>query len=319
MSTMTVAALPINSKIYIAGHSGLAGSAIWRHFSTLGYRNLYGWRSSEIDLRDRKPIADALAELKPDCVILAAAKVGGIAANDSYPVEFLIENTAIQNNVMAAAHAADVDRLVFLGSSCIYPKYAEQPIREDSLLTGALEPTNDAYAIAKIAGIKLVQAYRKEYGRRWISVMPTNLYGPGDNYDLPSSHVLAALVHRFTLAVRNKSESVTLWGSGKPRREFLHSDDLASAITTLIEKYDSPDPVNVGVGSDISIAELAFKISKIAGFTGRIEWDNTKPDGTPRKLLDISKLQLMGWNPSITLEKGLEKSCAEFAARFPIE
>lgn len=311
---MTVADLPINSKIYIAGHSGLAGSAIWRHFSALGYHNLYGWRSSEIDLRERRPIADALFELKPDCVILAAAKVGGIAANDSFPVEFLIENTAIQNNVMAAAHAADVSRLVFLGSSCIYPKYAEQPIREDSLLTGALEPTNDAYAIAKIAGIKLVQAYRKEYGRRWISVMPTNLYGPGDNYGLYSSHVLAALIHRFALAVRNKSESVTLWGSGSPRREFLHSDDLASAIATLIERYDSPDPVNVGVGKDISIAELALKIAKIVGFTGSIEWDSSMPDGTPRKLLDVSKLQHMGWSPTISLDEGLERACEEFAA-----
>ncbi|HEY9275548.1 MAG TPA: GDP-L-fucose synthase [Candidatus Nanopelagicaceae bacterium] len=311
---MTVAALPINSKIYIAGHSGLAGSAIWRHFSTLGYRNLYGWRSSEIDLRERRPIADALVELRPDCVILAAAKVGGIAANDSYPVEFLIENTAIQNNVMAAAHVADVSRLVFLGSSCIYPKFAEQPIREDSLMTGALEPTNDAYAVAKIAGIKLVQSYRKQYGRKWISVMPANLYGLGDNYNLESSHVLAALVRRFTDAVKSGSKTITLWGSGNPRREFLHSDDLATAVVMLINKYDSDTPINIGYGSDISIRELAIKIAQITGFIGEILWDQSKPDGTPRKLLDISSISLMGWRPKISLDQGLERVCAEYAA-----
>jgi len=313
MTIMTATRLPLEASIYIAGHSGLAGSAIWRHLLELGYENLHGWRSSEIDLREARPIADALMERKPDCVIVAAARVGGISANDKYPVEFLSENLAIQNNVMSAAHAAGVNRLVFLGSSCIYPKFAQQPIREDSLLTGALEPTNDAYAVAKIAGIKLVQSYRKQYGRQWISAMPTNLYGPGDNYDLENSHVLAALIHRFTVATNSASPSVTLWGSGTPRREFLHSDDLASAIVTLIEKYDSPEPINIGTGVDLTIKELANQIAETVGYTGKIAWDVTKPDGTPRKLLDISKLKGLGWSPRVELRQGLRMVCAEFA------
>jgi GDP-L-fucose synthase len=313
MPTMTAASLPLDSQIYIAGHSGLAGSAIWRYFIELGYTNLHGWRSTEIDLRQPKAIADALTDLRPDCVIIAAAKVGGIGANNSYPVEFLIENLSIQNNVMQAAHMAKVNKLVFLGSSCIYPKFAEQPIKEESLLTGTLEPTNDAYAIAKIAGIKLVQAYRKEYGHKWISVMPTNLYGPGDNYDLSSSHVLAALVRRFTDAVREKKNEVTLWGSGSPKREFLHSKDLASAVLTVLKNYDSDEPINIGTGVDLSIKELASKIADITGFTGEIKWDTSKPDGTPRKLLDISKLTALGWSPSISLDQGLEMVCSEYA------
>lgn len=314
MATMTVSPLSKDARIYIAGHSGLAGSAIWRHFLGLGYENLHGWRSSEMDLRDPRPIVEALIKLKPDCVILAAAKVGGIAANDKYPVEFLTENLAIQNNVMHAAHAAGVNRLVFLGSSCIYPKYAQQPITEDSLLTGVLEPTNEAYAVAKIAGIKLVQAYRKQYGRKWISAMPTNLYGPGDNYDLENSHVLAALIHRFTLATRSAAPSVTLWGSGTPKREFLHSDDLAAAISVLIDKYDSSEPINIGTGVDLTIRGLANKIAEIVGYKGKIEWDITKPDGTPRKLLDVSKLMTLGWRPKVDLDSGLRRACVEFAA-----
>jgi GDP-L-fucose synthase len=310
---MTATKLPFDASIYIAGHYGLAGSAIWRHLSKLGYENLHGWRSSQLDLRDSVKTMDAIQELRPDCVILAAAKVGGIGANDAYPVEFLIDNLKIQNSVMEAAHKSEVPKLIFLGSSCIYPKYAQQPIREDSLLTGELEPTNDAYAVAKIAGIKLVQSYRKQYGHKWISAMPTNLYGPGDNYDLHNSHVLAALIHRFTVAANSVSTSVTLWGSGTPRREFLHSDDLASAILTIIEKYDSPELINIGTGLDITIKELATTIAEMVGYKGQIEWDMTKPDGTPRKLLDVSKLKALGWEPRIDLKQGLQQACAEFA------
>lgn len=314
MTIMTATKLPFDASIYIAGHSGLAGSAIWRHLSKLGYENLHGWRSSQLDLRDSVKTMDAIQELRPDCVILAAAKVGGIGANDAYPVEFLIDNLKIQNSVMEAAHKSEVPKLIFLGSSCIYPKYAQQPIREDSLLTGTLEPTNDAYAIAKIAGIKLVQAYRKEYGHKWVSVMPTNLYGPGDNYDLDSAHVLAALIVRFSNAVKNNQTTVTLWGSGTPRREFLHSDDLASAVETVIEKYDSPEPLNIGTGVDISIHDLANKIAGIVGYEGGIEWDKSRPDGTPRKLLDVSRINLMGWSPTVDLDEGIKRACAEFTS-----
>lgn len=301
------------SRIYVAGHTGLAGSAIWNHLETQGYSNLVGTISDELDLRDNAKTIKSIQSLKPHTVVIAAAKVGGIAANNEFPVEYLLDNLKIQNNLMEASHLANVQRLLFLGSSCIYPKFAEQPIKESSLLTGELEPTNDAYAIAKIAGIKLVQSYRKEYGHQWISVMPTNLYGPGDNFDPNSSHVLAALVRRFSEAVRDGADQVTVWGSGSPRREFLHSSDLASGVEFLLKNYDDLLPINIGTGVDISIRELAEIIAEITGFDGEIIWDQSKPDGTPRKLLDISKIKALGWEPLVGLREGLERTCMEYS------
>ena len=303
------------SRVYVAGHTGLAGSAIWTHFEKQGYTNLVGISSCELDLRNNSETIKAIQSLKPDVVVIAAAKVGGIAANNEYPVEYLLDNLKIQNNLMEASHRANIPRLLFLGSSCIYPKYAQQPIKESSLLTGELEPTNDAYAIAKIAGIKLVQSYRKEYGHQWISVMPTNLYGPGDNYDPNSSHVLAALVRRFSEAVRDGANQVTVWGSGSPRREFLHSLDLARGIEFLLQNYDDSLTINIGTGIDISIRELAQLIAEITGFKGEIIWDRSKPDGTPRKLLDISKIRALGWEPLVGLREGLERTCREYLQR----
>jgi GDP-L-fucose synthase len=296
------------SKIYIAGHKGLVGSAIWRNLESKGFNQLLGWGSAELDLRDSKLTMDAIVEEKPDVVIMAAAKVGGIIANATQPVEFLNENIRIQTNVFEAAHAAKVPQLLFLGSSCIYPKFAEQPIQESSLLTGQLEESNNAYAIAKIAGVLQVQSYRKQYGHRWISAMPTNLYGPHDNFDLTSSHVLPALIRKFHEAKVADSPSVTLWGSGTPLREFLHTDDLANACTYLLENYDDDAPINVGWGQDISIAELGLMISQIIGFEGQIQWDSSKPDGTPRKLLDTTKINSLGWEPSISLRDGIEST-----------
>ena len=296
------------SKIYIAGHKGLVGSAIWRNLESKGFNQLLGWGSAELDLRDSKLSMDAIVEEKPDVIIVAAAKVGGIIANSTHPVEFLNENIRIQTNVFEAAHAAKVPQLLFLGSSCIYPKFAEQPIQESSLLTGQLEESNNAYAIAKIAGVLQVQSYRKQYGHRWISAMPTNLYGPHDNFDLTSSHVLPALIRKFHEAKIAGSPSVTLWGSGTPLREFLHTDDLASACTYLLENYDDDAPINVGWGQDISIAELGVMIAQIVGFEGQIQWDSSKPDGTPRKLLDTTKINSLGWEPSISLRDGIEST-----------
>jgi GDP-L-fucose synthase len=306
-------ALRPESKIYIAGHSGLVGSAIWSHFESQGFKNLIGWRSSELDLRDGSATLEALKEEKPEIVIIAAARVGGIAANNEKPVEFLLDNLKIQNRIIEASHLIKVPRLLFLGSSCIYPKFAAQPIKEESLLTGELEPTNDAYAIAKIAGIKLIQSYRREYGHAWISAMPTNLYGPGDNYDPTSSHVLAALVRRFTEAVKNGASQVEVWGTGTPRREFLHSSDLARAVDVLLRQYDSPEPINIGTGIDISIKELAELIAKVTGFTGEIIWNKDKPDGTPRKLLSVEKLFNLGWRPEVQFNDGLKKVCEAYA------
>jgi len=300
--------LNTESKIYIAGHKGLVGSAIWRNLESKGFNRLFGWGSTELDLRDSKLTMDAMIEEKPDVVIMAAAKVGGIIANSTHPVEFLNENIRIQTNVFEAAHAAKVPQLLFLGSSCIYPKFAEQPIQESSLLTGQLEESNSAYAIAKIAGVLQVQSYRKQYGHRWISAMPTNLYGPHDNFDLTSSHVLPALIRKFHEAKVAGSPSVTLWGSGTPLREFLHTDDLANACTYLLENYDDDAPINVGWGQDISIAELGLMISQIVGFEGQIQWDSSKPDGTPRKLLDTTKINSLGWEPSISLRDGIEST-----------
>ena len=291
--------------IYIAGHRGLAGSAIWRHLTKAGYQNLVGFTSAELDLTHRDAVVSTMKEVSPDVVIDAAAKVGGIHANDTYPADFLSENLQMQVNLMDAAHHADVDRLLFLGSSCIYPKFAEQPIKESSLLTGALEETNSAYGIAKIAGILHVQATRRQHGRRWISAMPTNLYGPNDNYHPENSHVLAALIRRFHEAKERGDTEVTIWGTGTPLREFLHVDDLASAVEFLLKNYDEPDTINVGCGQEISISELAKLIAEVVGFEGTISHDLSKPDGTPRKILDSSRLHQLGWSPHWQLREGI--------------
>ncbi|WP_417563744.1 GDP-L-fucose synthase family protein, partial [Microbacterium sp.] len=298
-----------DAVVYVAGHGGLVGSAIWRALQAKGFRNLVGWRSSELDLRNSSVTADAVRQASPDVVIVAAARVGGILANSTAPVDFLNDNLRIQTSLFEAAHAADVDRLLFLGSSCIYPKYASQPIAESSLLTGELEPTNEAYAIAKIAGIIAVQSYRRQYGRHWISAMPTNLYGPGDNFDLTSSHVLPAMIRKFDDARENGSV-VGLWGTGSPRREFLHVDDLASAVLFLLEHYDADDTVNVGTGEDVTIRELAETVAEVVGYEGETQWDAGKPDGTPRKLLDVSRLRGLGWAPSVALRPGIEATYA---------
>jgi GDP-L-fucose synthase len=298
-------ALDRRAPTYIAGHRGLVGSAVWRHFSSSGFENLIGRTSSDLDLRDRDATFAFFAETRPVSVVVAAAKVGGIMANATYPADFLSDNMRIQLNVFDAALSVGVRRLLFLGSSCIYPKLAPQPIREDSLLTGPLESTNDAYAIAKIAGVLHVQAMRRQHGLRWISAMPTNLYGPGDNFDLANSHVLPALIRRFHEAKSDDARSVTLWGTGTPRREFLHVDDLARACELLLESYDDPAPINVGVGEDLTIAELAELIAKTVGYTGRIEFDPSKPDGTPRKLLDVSRINALGFKPQIGLADGI--------------
>ncbi len=298
-----------DSLVYVAGHRGLVGSAVWRVLEARGVETV-GWSSAELDLRDRDVTFDALMSARPRIMVMAAARVGGILANATHPVDFLNYNLRIQTNLFEAAHAADVERVAFLGSSCIYPKLAPQPIPESALMTGPLEPSNEAYAIAKIAGIEAVKAYRKQYGRRWISAMPTNLYGPGDNFDLESSHVLPAMIRKF----HESDGVVTLWGTGTPRREFLHGDDAASAILHLIEHYDGDEHVNVGVGEDISIRELAELVAEVVGFEGRIEWDTSKPDGTPRKLLDVSRRAGLGWSPTISLRSGIEATYEWFTA-----
>ena len=297
--------LDSDARVYIAGHRGMVGSAIWRALEARGFANLIGWSSGEVDLTDRDSTMEAVTEARPDVVVLAAARVGGIMANATQPVEFLTDNLRIQSNVFEASHAAGVDRLLFLGSSCIYPRLAPQPIPESALLTGPLEPTNDAYAIAKISGIIGVQSYRREYGRHWISAMPTNLYGPGDNFDLETAHVLPALIRRFHEAKESGATTVTLWGSGAPRREFLHVDDLAAACLALLDFYDGEEHVNVGTGNDISITELAALTKNVVGYEGRVEWDRSQPDGTPRKVLDISRVTALGWSPTIGLLEGL--------------
>ena len=294
--------------IFVAGHRGMLGSAIARRLETDGYRNLLARDRSQLDLADEKAVADFFAKEKPQVVILAAARVGGIKANDDFPVEFLLENLRIQNNVIRGAHEAGARKLLFLGSSCIYPKQAPQPIPESALLTGPLEPTNEAYAVAKIAGIKLCQAFSREYGANFISVMPTNLYGPNDNFDLQTSHVLAALLRKAHEAKTSGARELVVWGSGTPRREFLHVDDSAAACVFLLENYDSPEIINVGWGEDISIRELAELICDIVGFNGELAWDTSKPDGTPRKLLDVSKLRKLGWRPTIPLRQGIVRT-----------
>jgi GDP-L-fucose synthase len=296
------------ATFYVAGHRGLVGSAIWRKLEAEGFENLVGRSSSELDLKDRSAVFDFFNQVRPTYVVLAAARVGGILANSTYPVDFLSENMRIQVNVLDAAVAQGVERLLFLGSSCIYPQLAPQPIKESSLLTGHLEPTNDAYAIAKIAGILQVQAVRRQYGLPWISAMPTNLYGPGDNFSPTGSHVLPALIRRYDEAVRSSASVVTNWGTGTPRREFLHVDDMADACLHLLEHYDGPDQVNVGTGRDLTIRELAETVASAVGFEGSTEWDTSKPDGTPQKLLDVSKLAGQGWMARIPLEEGLRST-----------
>ena len=292
--------------VLVAGGSGLAGSAIVRALEARGEKVLVV-NSKVVDLTNRKSTFEYILDHKPTHVIDAAARVGGIGANNQFPVNFLSENIQIQTNLMDASHEAKVERFVFLGSSCIYPKMAEQPMKESALLTGPLEPTNSAYAIAKISGIELIKSYRKQFKHRWISVMPTNLYGPGDNFDLNTSHVLPAMIRKFDDAVKAKSE-VTLWGSGSPKREFLHTDDLAQAIILLMEKYDEDQHINVGSNEELTIKELAQLIAGLAGYAGEIKWDRTKPDGTPRKIMDSTRINALGWRPKISLKDGISST-----------
>jgi len=295
--------------VIVAGSTGLAGSAIVKAFESKGY-SVIGINRSVVDLMDAKSTVDFIAKTKPSLIVDAAAMVGGIGANNAYPVKFLSDNLTIQGNLMHAAHKAKVPNFVFLGSSCIYPRDCAQPIKEEYLMTGPLEETNSAYAIAKIAGIELINSYRKEYGIRWISLMPTNLYGPRDNFDLTTSHALPAFIRRFVEAAESGAEKVTLWGSGTPLREFLHVDDLAQAVMVASEKYDSSLHLNVGSGEDLSIKNLAERVAAAAGFTGAIRWDSSKPDGTPRKVLDVSRIKALGWKPTITLEEGIASTIA---------
>jgi GDP-L-fucose synthase len=301
----TYSGMKQSDKIYVAGHSGLVGSALVRLLQAHGFINLITRSRAQVDLRDERAVRDFFAEEGPEVVVLAAAKVGGIKANMDAPVEFLIQNLQIQNNVIRAAQEAGTRKLLFLGSSCIYPKFAPQPIPESALLSGPLEPTNEPYAIAKIAGIKLCQAFAREYGANFISVMPTNLYGPGDNFDLETSHALAALLRKAHEAKMSGAGEMIVWGTGEPRREFLHVDDLAAAVLFLLEKYDSPEIINVGYGEDISIRELAELICDVVDFRGGLKWDRSKPNGTPRKLLDVSKIKKLGWQPTISLRDGV--------------
>jgi len=305
-----------SDKIFVAGHRGMVGSAVMRRLKTEAFSNLVTRERAQLDLTNESAVAKFFEQERPHIVLAAAAKVGGIKANNDYPVEFLVENLRIQNNIIRSAYENGVRKLLFLGSSCIYPKFAPQPILESALLSGPLEPTNEAYAIAKIAGIKLCQAFSREYGANFISAMPTNLYGPNDNFDLETSHVLAALLRKAHEAKTRNDRKLVVWGTGKPRREFLHVDDLAAACLLLLEKYDSPEIINVGCGEDISIGELAELICEIVGFDGQLAWDTTKPDGTPRKLLDVSKIRALGWRPAITLRDGIKGTYDWFVANF---
>ncbi|WP_171165601.1 GDP-L-fucose synthase [Streptomyces sp. I05A-00742] len=311
--SVTPPALDRSATVLVAGSSGLVGSALVRRLEAEGFTSVVGIHSTDVDLTDARATLDHVASVRPAVLIDAAARVGGIAANAAEPVEFLTDNLRIQTNLFTAAHAADVDRLLFLGSSCIYPKHSPQPIPESALLTGELEETNDAYAIAKIAGVIAVRSYRRQYGRRWISVMPTNVYGPGDTFHPTRSHVLPALIRRFHEAVTAGTEEVVVWGTGTPRREFIHVDDLASACLHLLERYDDPSPVNVGVGEDLTVAELVALVAETVGFTGRIVWDRSRPDGTPRKLLDVSRLLATGWKPRIGLAEGVRSTVRWYA------
>ena len=304
------------SKIYVAGHRGLVGSAIWRELGRQGFGRLIGKTRADLDLLDAGAVEKFYSSAKPEYVFVAAARVGGIKANNSHPAEFLYQNLQIQNNLIHFAHQAGAAKLLFLGSSCIYPKSAPQPLKEEHLLTGPLEPTNQWYAVAKIAGIKLCQAYRRQYGCDFISAMPTNLYGPNDNYDLENSHVLPALIRKFHEAKAAKASVVTCWGTGSPLREFLYADDLARACVFLMRNYSEEQFINIGYGSDISIKELAELVRRIVGFTGEIVWDKSKPDGTPRKWMDSSRLFALGWKPQIDLETGIRLAYEDFLKRF---
>ena len=295
-----------SDKIYIAGHRGMVGSACWRALETEVYTNLVGKTSKELDLRDQKAVEEFIKHEKPVAIIDAAAKVGGILANDTYPYEFLMDNMLIQNNLIRSAHEYDVSKFIFLGSSCIYPKFAPQPLKEEYLLTDSLEPTNEWYAIAKISGVKLIEALRKEYGRDYVSLMPTNLYGPNDNFNLKSSHVLPAMIRKFHEAKLNENSPVELWGTGSPMREFLHVDDLSQAVLFAIENKMKEHLYNVGTGMDLTIKELAEQIQSTVGHQGEIIWDDTKPDGTPRKLMDSSRIESQGWSARITLKEGVK-------------
>ena len=303
-----------SDKIFVAGHRGMVGSAFMRRLEAEVFTNLLKPHRFQLDLMKEDAVLQFFLKESPDIVILAAAKVGGIKANNDYPVEFLLENLRIQNNVIRSASQSGVRKLLFLGSSCIYPKLAPQPIPESALLSGPLEPTNEAYAIAKIAGIKLCQAYARQKGKNFISVMPTNLYGPNDNFDLETSHVLAALVRKAHEAKAQNEKQLIVWGTGKPRREFLHVDDLAAACLLLLQKYDSPEIINIGCGEDVTIRELAELVCEVVGFDGKLVWDKTKPDGTPRKLLDVTRIRKLGWQPTISLRKGIAQTYEWFLA-----
>lgn len=311
-----------SNKIFVAGHRGLVGSAIVRALEARNRESGPAWEiitrtRSQLDLVNTAAVREFFETERPNQVVLAAAKVGGIKANNDFPVDFLLENLKIQNNIIESAHAAGVEKLLFLGSSCIYPKFAPQPINEDSLLTGKLEPTNEAYAIAKIAGIKLCEAYRKQYGAKYISAMPTNMYGPHDNFDPVSSHVLPGLIYKFHQAKVENRPAVTLWGTGTPRREFLHADDLAAACLLLLATYDSDQLINVGSGEDVTIRELAEMVQAAVGYEGRIEWDTTQPDGTPRKLMDGARLKALGWKPLVPLPDGIAAAYQWFLENRP--
>ena len=307
--------ITLDSKIYIAGHNGMVGAACWRSFKAKGYKNIIGFSSKELDLRDQKAVFDMLESEKPVAIIDAAARVGGILANSTYPYEFLMDNMLIQNNLISAAHQLDIPKFIFLGSSCIYPKMAAQPLKEEYLLTAPLEETNQWYAIAKISGVKLIEALRKQYNRDYVSLMPTNLYGPGDNYDLETSHVLPAMIRKFHEAKKNNHSDVLLWGTGTPKREFLHVDDLASAVVFSLENKMKDSLYNVGSRKEISIKELAELVQNITRHKGEIIWDKTKPDGTPRKLMDSSKINKLGWNDGFSLDNGLKMVYDSFLSK----
>lgn len=304
-------------KVFVAGHKGLVGSALVRAIEARDGFKWIGEGRESLNLLTREDVFRYISTQKPDAVIVAAAKVGGIGANNAFPVEFLSENLQIMTNILDACHQANVERVVYLGSSCIYPRMSNQPIREEELLTGELEPTNEAYALAKISGLKLVQAYRKQYGHNWISVMPTNLYGPEDNFDAETSHVLPALIARFHAAKTTQQSAVQVWGTGTPRREFLHVDDLADACLFLLENYNGDIPLNIGFGEDVSIRELTELVAEVVGYTGDIGWDATKPDGTPRKWLDSSRLREQGWKPKVSLREGLETTYNWYSSNLP--
>jgi GDP-L-fucose synthase len=310
-------AIDRNARIYIAGHRGLVGSAIWREFETAGFTQLLGRTHAELELLDQVAVTRFYAEAKPEYVIIAAARVGGILANDSYPAQFIYENLQVQNTLIHGAWQAGVKKLLFLGSSCIYPRLAPQPMNEDCLLTGPLEPTNQWYAIAKIAGIKMCQAYRRQYGCDFISAMPTNMYGPNDNFDLNSSHVLPALIRKFHEAKLANSPNVICWGTGAPLREFLYTEDLARACRFLLENYSDEQIINIGFGSDVTIRDLAETVKRVVGYAGEIVWDKSKPDGTPRKLMDSSRLMKLGWQPQISLEEGIRRTYEFFLKHGP--